>query len=126
MVHFVLSQKLKNGPRLTVRFYCQEGSGVEPVRDWIRSLPDDERKVVGEDIKAVQYGWPLGLPLVDHVDGGVWEVRSKLKSRIARVLFAVEGTLMILLHGFIKKTEKTPRHDIVLAKDRLKKMRGAQ
>jgi len=124
MVHYKLSKKVKNGPKLAVKFFKQPASGSEPVREWLRTLPDDERKAIGEDVKAVQFGWPLGLPLVDHVDGDVWEVRTRLGNRIARVLFAVEQALMFLLHGFIKKTQKTPQQDIDLAKDRLKKMRG--
>ncbi|MGZ5056146.1 MAG: type II toxin-antitoxin system RelE/ParE family toxin, partial [Methylobacter sp.] len=47
---------------------------AEPVRDWLKSLPEEERKAIGEDIKAAQYGWPLGLPLVGHIDGDIWEV----------------------------------------------------
>ena len=124
MVHSKLTKVVKDGPKLNVRFFRQEASESEPVRDWLRSLPEDERKVVGEDIKAVQYGWPLGLPLVDHLDGDIWEVRSGLGNRIARVLFAVEQTLMILLHGFIKKTRKTPLSDLQIAKKRLNRMRG--
>jgi len=67
----------------------------------------------------VQYGWPLGLPLVRHVRGDIWEVRSNLGNRIARILFAVEGALMILLHGFIKKSRKLPEQDLKVARDRL-------
>lgn len=83
-----------------------------------------EKKEVGEDIRAVQYGCPLGLPLVDHLDGDIWEVLTKLENRIARVLFVVEGATMILLHGFIKKAQQTPKPDLDLAKDRLKSLRG--
>ncbi|MHB1098009.1 MAG: type II toxin-antitoxin system RelE/ParE family toxin [Burkholderiales bacterium] len=79
---------------------------------------------MGEDIRAVQYGWPLGLPLVDHLDGDIWEVRTRLENRIARVLFVVDGATMILLHGFIKKDQQTPKKELDLAKDRLKMLRG--
>lgn len=126
MVHLSLVKKVKDGPKLTVKFFKQDASGTEPVREWLRSLPEDEKKVIGEDIKAVQYGWPLGLPLVDHVEGGIWEVRSRLGNRIARVLFSVEHAMMILLHGFIKKTQKTPAQDLNVAKDRLKKCEGVK
>ena len=78
------------------------------------------------DIMAAQFGWPLGLPLVDHIDGDLWEVRTKLANRIARVLFVVDGAVMVLLHGFIKKGKKTPPPDLDLAKDRLKRLRGKQ
>jgi phage-related protein len=62
----------------------------------------------------VQFGWPLGMPLVDHLGSDIWEVRSKLESRIARTLFATEGSTMILLHSFIKKQQKTPKPDLEL------------
>lgn len=124
MVQSKIMEVVKDGPRLTVKFFRQDASGSEPVRDWLKALPPDEKKIVGEDIKAVQFGWPLGLPLVDHLDGDIWEVRTKLENRIARVLFVVDGAVMILLHGFIKKDMKTPKQDLDLAKDRLKRMKG--
>lgn len=71
----------------------------------------------------MQFGWPLGMPLVDHVEGGIWEVRTRLDTRIARTLFVTEGGLMILLHAFIKKQQKTPRPELDLAKERLKQLR---
>ena len=124
MVQSKIMKAVKDGPRLTVKFFQQDASGSEPVRDWLKTLPLDEKKAVGEDIKAVQFGWPLGLPLVDRLDGDIWEVRTKLENRIARVLFVVDGAEIILLHGFIKKGMKTPKQDLDLAKDRLKRMRG--
>jgi len=107
-------------PRLAVKFFRQEASLSEPVREWLKSLPESERKVIGEDIKAAQFGWPLGLPLVDHVGGQIWEVRSKLDDRIARVLFAIDDSTMVLLHGFIKKDRRTPKSELDLARIRLK------
>lgn len=77
------------------------------------------------DIKTVQFGWPLGMPLVNHVEGDIWEVRTRLATRIARVLFSLEGSDMILLHGFIKKERKTSKSDLDLARQRLKKLRSA-
>lgn len=109
-------------PILDVRFYATE-LGAEPVREWLKLLPAIDRKTVGEDIKTVQFGWPLGMPLVRHMGGGVWEVRIRLDNRIARVLFVLEGSTMVLLHGFIKKSQDTPRPDLDLAKDRLKQLR---
>jgi phage-related protein len=106
-------------PILTVRFFKAE-SGNEPVREWLKELPGQDKKTIGEDIKTVQFGWPLGMPLVGHIEGDIWEVRSKLGNRIARVLFALDGSTMVLLHGFIKKTPKTPDQDKDLAKLRLK------
>jgi len=106
-------------PTLGVRFYRTDVGG-EPVRDWLKVLPVVERKIIGEDIKTVQFGWPLGMPLVAHLDSGIWEVRTRLSTRIARVLFVLDGDVMVLLHGFIKKEQKTPKPDLDLAKERLK------
>lgn len=114
----------KGLPRLTVRFY-REASGSEPVREWLKSLPDDEKREIGTDIKTVQFGWPMGMPIVNHVERDIWEVRSRLSTRIARVLFTLEGGEVILLHGFIKKDRRTPRPDLDLARRRLKKLRSA-
>lgn len=90
------------------------------MRDWLKSLTDAERHSIGEDIAYVQYKWPIGKPRVDHISGPVWEVRSSLGNRIARTLFAIEDGRMILLHGFIKKTQQTTAADISLALKRLK------
>ena len=111
-------------PRLTVRFF-RESTGSEPVRDWLKRLPIEEKREIGSDIKTVQFGWPIGMPVVDHIDGDVWEVRTRLSTRIARVLFVLEGNVMVLLHGFIKKERKTPKADLDIAKQRLKKLRSS-
>ena len=116
---------LKGAPRLAVRFF-RESTGSEPVRDWLKGLPNAEKREIGADIKTVQFGWPIGMPLVDHIDGGIWEVRTRLATRLARVLFTLEGNLMVLLHGFIKKERKTPKADLDRAKQRLKKIRSAE
>jgi len=101
--------------RLPAHFYRSEG-GREPVREWLKGLDREDRKVVGEDIKDVEFSWPIGMPLVRSLGCELREVRSRLsRGRIARVLFCVERQRMVLLHGFIKKTQKTPRHDIDLA-----------
>jgi phage-related protein len=105
--------------RLDAVFFRSE-SGSEPVREWLKSLPKDERKAIGENIAYVQFKWPIGKPRVDHLRGAVWEVRTSLANRIARTLFAVEGRQMVLLHGFIKKTQQTPNDDIKLAEKRFK------
>jgi phage-related protein len=86
----------------------------------LRLAPAD-RKVVGTDIKDVEFSWPIGKPLIDSLGHGLWEVRSSLPhGRIARVIFCVAAGQMILLHGFIKKTQKTPHRDIALALKRKK------
>lgn len=104
---------------LNVRFFTTD-TGNEPVREWLKSLPVIERRALGEDIKTIQFGWPLGMPLVSHLDSSIWEVRARLATRIARVLFVLDGNSMVLLHGFIKKEQKTPKPDLDLAKERLK------
>lgn len=106
-------------PVLDVCFFRTD-AGTEPVREWLKELPAIDRKTIGEDIKTVQFGWPLGMPLVDHLSKGVWEVRIKLSNRIARVLFFVDGQTMVLLHGFIKKQQTTPKPELDLALERLK------
>ena len=107
--------------RLPARFFRSD-SGREPVREWLKGLEPDERKVLGEDIKDVEFSWPIGMPLVRSLGRELWEVRSSLpRGRIARVIFCVEQGGMVLLHGFIKKTQKTPQREIDLA---LKRRRG--
>ena len=106
--------------RLPARFYRSD-SGREPVREWLKGLEPEDRKAIGEDIKDVEFSWPIGMPLVRSLGRELWEVRSSLpRGRIARVLFCVEQGGMVLLHGFIKKTQKTPQHEIDLALKRKK------
>lgn len=109
-------------PVLDVRFFRTD-AGAEPVREWLKGLPAIDRKMIGEHVKTVQFGWPLGMPLVDHLGGDIWEVRVKLENRIARILFALDGQITVLLHGFIKKQQATPKPDLELARDRLKQLR---
>lgn len=108
-----------NTPKLEVRFFRSD-SGNEPVRDWLKELSSADRKTIGEDIKTVQYGWPLGMPLVRKLDKDLWEIRIHLQDRIARVLFTVSDNVIVLLHGFIKKSQKTPKADMQLALKRLR------
>ena len=105
-------------PILSVVFYVT-AAGNEPVRDWLLGLSRDDRRVVGFDIKTAQYGWPLGMPLIRKLEPGLWEVRSHVRDGIARVLFVVTGDTMVLLHGFVKKSEKTPVTDLKTAKQRM-------
>lgn len=90
----------------------------EPVREWLKSLSKEDRITIGADIQTVQYAWPVGRPLVDNLGDGVWEVRSRLDNRIARTMFAMVDQEIVLLHGFIKKTQKTPDDELELAKKR--------
>ena len=104
-----------------VDFYC-EANGNEPVRKWLKSLEKSIRSVIGKDICTVQEGWPLGMPLVKNMGAGLWEIRSTIPNGIARVIFVMKEGSMVLLHGFIKKTQKTPLQDIDLAKSRAKNL----
>jgi phage-related protein len=98
-------------------------AGREPVREWLKELDKDDRREIGADILAVQKGWPLGRPLCRSLGNGLWEVRSSLPShRIARVIFAFDDETIVLLNGFIKKTQKTPAVEIDTALKRLKEM----
>ena len=108
--------------KLPARFYLN-AAGRNPVREWILELPAADRHTVGKDIQKVEFGWPLGRPHCAPLGKGLWEVRSALDSnRIARVIFCMGDGHMILLHGFIKKTQKTPKADIDLALRRMKEV----
>ncbi len=102
---------------LNVVFYKTD-TGNEPVREWLLELPKEDCKVIGTDILTVQYAWPVGKPLVDNLGDGIWEVRSRLDNRIARTLFAMVNQEIVLLHGFIKKQQRTPQDELELAKKR--------
>jgi len=107
-----------NEPILDVVFY-RTTAGNEPVREWLKRLPRQDRRAIGEDIKTAQYGWPLGMPLIRKLDRGLWEVRSITSTGIARVFFTVKEGLIILLHGFVKKSQKTPQNELDTARRRL-------
>ena len=106
--------------RLPAVFY-ELPSGRVPVREWLKELDRSDRKIIGEDIKDVEFSWPIGMPLCRSLGRGLWEVRSEITGgQIARVLFCANQGRMVLLHGFIKKSRKTPANDMELA---LKRMR---
>ncbi len=108
--------------RLPAAFY-QLPSGREPVREWLKSLGGEDRKIIGDDVKDVEYSWPIGMPLCRPLGKGLWEVRSDVTDGgIARVLFCIIDGRMVLLHGFIKKTQKTPDTDLLLAIKRKKEI----
>ncbi len=107
---------------IPIVFY-RNSLGGEPVRDWLRSLPVDDRRKLGVDLATLQVGWPIGMPLCRALGGGLWEVRSSLPShRIARLLFCVNADRIGILHGFIKKSQKTPKDELELARKRMKEM----
>jgi phage-related protein len=99
-------------------FFFRTGSGGEPVRDWLKSLSPDDKKRIGQDIKTVEFGWPIGMPVCRPLGGGIFEVRTRLvQNRIARVLFYVDRQArMVLLHAFTKKTRATSQADLALAR----------
>ena len=99
---------------LPVLFFRTDADN-EPVRTWLKDLAREERRIIGEDLMTLQFRWPLGMPLVRSLGDGLWELRSTLPTRIARCLFYVPRGRIVLLHGFIKKTQKTPPEDKALA-----------
>ena len=108
--------------KITVRFF-ESAVGRKPVREWLLELSAQDRRAIGYDIETVEFGWPIGMPVCRPLGAGLWEVRSSLsRNRIARVIFCMWEGEMILLHGFIKKTQKTPQQDIALAEKRRKEI----
>jgi phage-related protein len=109
-------------PEVPVRFYRSE-AGTEPVLEWLRGLSKEDRRAIGLDLMRVQFGWPIGMPLVRSLKDGLWEARSTLPSqRIARLILCFHEQTLIVLHGFIKKTQKIPANDLALAKRRMKEV----
>ena len=115
MVHF--------NPRLPVLFY-RSSAGREPVRDWLRDLDPESRTIIGTDLRTVQYGWPIRMPLVRSLGDGLREMRSSLRTGIARVIFLVGDDTLVPLHGIIKKSRKIPKEDLDLARRRAANLRG--
>lgn len=117
MVHLHSETKI-----LTLRFYANS-RGKEPVRDWLLGLDREDCRIIGYDIKTIECGWPLGMPLCKSLGHGLYEVRSNLKSdKIARIIFCIKKSDMVILHGFIKKSQKTPLQEIELALKRKKEI----
>ena len=121
MVHIPMSE-LKILP---ARFF-ESDAGRVPVREWLIALSPEDRKIMGDDIRTAEFGWPVGMPLCRSIKGhkGLWEIRSNLSGgRIARVLFCVHEGAMLLLHGFVKKTQKTPDRELDVAAKRMRGLR---
>ena len=112
-------EEAKEPQKIHVLFY-ETPAGGRVVREWLKGLDEADRRAIGQDLMRVQFRWPVGMPLCRPLGGGLWEVRVSLPSnRIARLLFGfVEGKL-IVLHGFVKKTQKTPAADLATARKRL-------
>ena len=116
LIRYMISPRIRP---LAAHFFSTPG-GREPVREWLRSLPVEARRLIGADIQYVQFKWPIGRPRVAHVHDGVWEIRTSIDDRIARTLFAVVNERIIILHGFIKKSQTLPLKELRLAARRLK------
>ena len=101
-----------------VVFYRTE-SGREPVRQWLKKLDPINRKKVAEDLYTLQLGWPLGMPLARKIEPNLWELRSKIVNGITRIMFTEHKGCLVLLHGFIKKSQKLSAADLKLARKRL-------
>lgn len=115
---------MSDKPLLTIKFFKTLANN-EPVREWLKAQIPADRKAIVEDIKTVQYGWPMGMPIVEKIENGLWAVRTKdLSVGIARTFFTVDNNLMILLHGIIKKSKKMPQQDLELARKRLSLLKG--
>jgi phage-related protein len=110
--------------KVTGRFFATAG-GRRPVREWLLALSKDDRRMVGRDIQKVEFGWPIGMPYCRPLGRGLWEVRSDLPGgRITRVIFCIVQGEMVLLHGFEKKTQKTPQREIEVALKRKQEVNG--
>ena len=110
--------------RIPAVFYRTEG-GNEPVREWLLGLSKEQKKAIGEDIKTVEFGWPVGMPVAKPLGAGLHEVRTSFKNGIARVFYVDVNQKMVLLHGILKKTQKTPTADLNLARSNMQKHRRA-
>lgn len=118
---------MKDSPHARLdAFFFKSAAGNEPARDWLKGLADIERKAIGDDIRLVQIGWPLGMPLVRKLEEGIWEIRTDLPSGIARILFTMSKGRIALLHGFMKKTQKTPPQELQTARTRRKSLLKAE
>jgi phage-related protein len=105
--------------------FWRSPTGREPVRDWLNDLLREDMRTIGRDMAKVQFGWPVGLPLCRPLGGGLWEVRSSLRSkREARVFFGFHDGVLIALHAIIKKAQKTPAEDLAVARQRLKEVQS--
>lgn len=108
-------------------FFYKNQLGKEPVREWLNSLSKEEKQVIGTDIKTVEFGWPIGMPVCRPLGKGLFEVRSTLPShKIARIIFCIHTNKMILLHSFIKKTQKTPNLELETALKRKRSLEDGQ
>lgn len=105
--------------------FYKSARGKEPVRDWLKTLDAADRLAIGQDLMRVQWRWPVGMPLCRPMSQGLWEVRTDLPSnRIARVFLCLDEGVLVALHAFIKKTQKTPDDELALARKRQKELKS--
>jgi phage-related protein len=103
--------------------FMRTGARSEPVREWLKGLPEAERQAIGKDLLRAQWRWPVGMPLCRSLGNGLWEIRTDLPTkRTARVLLCLYREHLVALHGFIKKTRRTPNDDLALARKRQKEL----
>lgn len=108
-------------PKKINAYFFKTSAGAEPVRDWLKTLNEEDRRKIGYDIATVEFGWPIGMPVCRAMGGGLYEVRTNLNgNRMTRILFCLCKDRLVLLHGFLKKTRTTPKEDLALAKKRMK------
>ena len=109
------------GPKKLPASFFATPNGTEPVREWLKGLDEKDRRTIGRDIATAEYGWPIGMPTCRAMGRGLYEIRSRVGTgQVARVIFFVSGQDMVLLHGFIKKSRKTPKPDLDLAARRMR------
>lgn len=112
--------------KIPLVFYATD-RGKEPVREWLKGLAEGDRRIIGLDLMKVQYAWPVGMPLCRNLGNGLWEVRASLTGgKIARVLFCFHGQQLYALHGFVKKSQKTPKEELDLAIKRKKEIEDGE
>ena len=115
----ISKDQLKRVPAI---FFRTE-AGNEPVRSWLRTMDPEDRRLIGEDIKTVEFGWPIGMPVCRLIGDGLHEVRTHLRgNRIVRIFFYIDRQQrMVLLHGIVKKTQATPASDLDFAHQNMRK-----
>jgi len=106
--------------------FFETENGNQPARDFIKGLSKDDKRIVGADIRVIQNSFPIGLPLVRKIKHGLWEIRSVVKDGISRIFFTFINEEIILLHGFVKKTQKTPSKEIDIATGRINEFKRLQ
>lgn len=112
-------------PTKTPLVFYRGTGGKEPVWEWLKSLEVADRQAVGQDLMRAQWRWPVGMPLCRAMGQGLWEVRTELPSkRIARVLLCLDEGVLVALHAFVKKTQKTPEDELALARRRQRELQS--